>query len=148
MTDSAAANHVEAVLRSYVAAGDSGNYSEMSRWLDEGVVAHSPGGVTIEGIEAHVASWAAAHAGLAGLRHEVQEVVAREQVAVARVVVTGTHRGTFLGIPATGRTVRVDQALFVHVDDDRIVELWEVVDTGTGLQQLGALSGQVLSPGG
>lgn len=137
----------EAVLRRYLAAGDEGDYSEMARWLDDRVVAHSPGGATIQGIAAHISSWAAAHAGLADLRHEVQEMVAGHTVVVARIVVTGTHHGTFLGLPATGRGVRVDQALFAHLEHDRIVELWEIVDTGTGLQQLGALTGQPLAPG-
>lgn len=137
----------ESILRAYLEAGDNGDYSEMSRWLDERVVTHSPGGATMEGITTQTAAWASAHAGLGTLRHDVQEVVVVERVVAARVQVTGIHHGDFLGIPATGRSICVEQALFAHVHTDRIVEVWEIVDTGRGLQQLGVIAGQTLAPG-
>lgn len=70
-----------------------------------------------------------------------------ESVA-ARIVVTGTHVGPFLGVPPTGAMLRVDQALFVRFQQRRIAEMWEVVDTGSGLQQLGVLGDVPLSPRG
>ena len=47
------------------------------------------------------------------------------------------HNGPFLGVEATGARVDVDQALFVRVEAGRIAEMWEVVDTGSGLRQIG-----------
>ena len=44
-----------------------------------------------------------------------------------------------MGIPATGREVEVDQALFARLKEGRISEMWEIVDTGTFLRQLGVL---------
>lgn len=41
----------------------------------------------------------------------------------------------------------VDQAIFVKVETSQIVEMWEIVDTGSGLRQLGILDDQALSPG-
>lgn len=137
----------ESVLGSYLAAGDGGDYSAMARWLDERVVTHSPGGVTTQGIAAQTAAWASAHAGLRDLRHDVQDLVVGEGTVAARTLVTGVHRGDFLGIPATGRAVCVDQALFARVANGRILELWEVVDTARGLQQIGAIAEQPLAPG-
>jgi predicted ester cyclase len=60
------------------------------------------------------------------------------------VLVTGVHTGTFLGIPPTGRRIEVDQALFARVERGRIGELWEIVDTGSGLRQLGVLGNQAI----
>lgn len=134
-------------MRGYLRDGDRNDGEALRRWLHEDVTVHSPGGVTTSGIPDNVATWAAAHAGLASLRHEIQDLVVDGGLVAVRVVVTGRHHGHFLGIAPTGRQVRVDQALFARVDDGRIVEMWEVVDTGTGLQQLGVLSGQMLSPG-
>jgi predicted ester cyclase len=54
------------------------------------------------------------------------------------------HTGTFLGVPPTGATVEVDQALFARIENGRIDELWEIVDTGSGLRQLGVLGDQAL----
>ena len=135
------------LLRTYVAAGDSADLGRMEICLAERIVTHSPGGTEIVGIEAQRDAWAAAHEGLGDLKHEIQTLLVDGEHAVARIVVTGIHMGVFLGIPATGVTIRVDQALFVRAESGRITEMWEVVDTGTGLRQLGVLGDQPLSPG-
>ncbi len=57
----------------------------------------------------------------------------------ARVVVTGTHMGEFVGLAATGRKFAIDQATFAHVRDGKAAEIWEVADTASLLRQLGAL---------
>ena len=138
----------ESVLRSYLMAGDRADYAEMTRWLDPHLVVHSPGGAISQGVDAHVSSWVLAHQGLVDLRHEIQEVVAQPPWVVARIVVSGTHTGPFLGIAATENAICVDHALFARVRDEKLVELWEIIDTGRALQQLGVLTGQSLAPGG
>lgn len=68
-------------------------------------------------------------------------------LTAARVRVIAIHHGPFLGVAATGNRLEVDQALFARVDGGRIVEMWEVVDTGSGLRQLGLLPAtQLLGP--
>lgn len=135
------------LLARYVAAGDRKDFAGMRELLDERVLTHSPGGTTSTGVEALQRSWVAAHEGLRELRHDVQELLDAGQSAAARLVVTGVHSGPFLGLAATGAAVRVDQALFIRVGSGRITQMWEVVDTGEGLRQLGALGDQPLSPG-
>ena len=97
--------------------------------------------------DATIATWRAARAGLSDLRHEALDAVVTGDAAAVRVEVSGRHTGDFLGVAPTGAPIRVDQALFVRVEDGRIVEMWEVVDTGSGMQQLGVLGEQQLSPG-
>jgi predicted ester cyclase len=109
--------------------------------LDDRIVTRSRGGTERVGFEALRRSWAAAHKGLGDLRHDVQDVLVTGASAVARTVVTGVHSGPFLGVAGTGAVLRVEQALFVRVTSGRIAEIWEVVDTGAGLRQLGVLSG-------
>jgi steroid delta-isomerase-like uncharacterized protein len=53
----------------------------------------------------------------------------------------GTHRGEFMGIPATGRPVSIRVIDIVRFDDGRIAEHWNVVDVAGLLHQLGALPG-------
>jgi steroid delta-isomerase-like uncharacterized protein len=50
----------------------------------------------------------------------------------------GTHRGEFLGIAPTGRTVRFDTVDAMRVRDGRIVEHWGIADLYGVLGQLGA----------
>lgn len=139
--------NAEALLRQYLRAGDTLDESVLRRVLHPDVVAHSPGDLTISGIGHQLATWRAAHEGLQGLTHAIEAVVATDVTAAARVQVGGVHVGTFLGIEPTGTQIRVGQALFVRIEDAEIVEIWEVVDTGSGLRQLGVLGDQPLSPG-
>ena len=50
---------------------------------------------------------------------------------------TGTHRGAFLGVPATGRLVTVQEFAVYRVESDKIVEVWVIGDNLDLLTQLG-----------
>ncbi|OAI40688.1 hypothetical protein AYO38_05385 [bacterium SCGC AG-212-C10] len=50
---------------------------------------------------------------------------------------SGTHKGTFLGIPATGNSVNFDVIDIVRVTDGKMREHWNGVDSATLMQQLG-----------
>jgi predicted ester cyclase len=55
----------------------------------------------------------------------------------ARIRTTGTHRGPFMGIPPTGRTIDVQVMDLVRVRNGRIVEHWGIPDHLALLDQLG-----------
>ena len=135
------------ILQSYLRAGDAQDYPTVARALHKDLVTHSPGGMTMRGLEANLDAWKAAHDGLDLLEHRVVAVVAEDNSVAARVAVTGRHTGSFLGVAPTGAHLAVDQALFARLHGHQIVELWEIVDTGSGLQQLGVLGPQALGPG-
>ena len=71
----------------------------------------------------------------------VTEVAEGDRVAqVARI--SGTHKGDFMGLPATGRQVSVLAADIGVVRDGQFVEHWGFIDQAGLMQQLG------LGPGG
>ncbi|OLF12608.1 ester cyclase [Actinophytocola xanthii] len=49
---------------------------------------------------------------------------------------TGTHRGTFLGVPATGRAVRTQEFALYRMHEGAIVEVWVTADDLRLLDQL------------
>jgi len=55
---------------------------------------------------------------------------------------TGRHTGEVMGIPATGKPVRVDAISVFRIASDKIAEAWEVWDTLGFLQQLGVAPGR------
>ena len=74
------------------------------------------------------------------IRLDVQDVIASGDKAVARVRVTGTHRGAFMGIPATGKSAAVDLIDITRFGDDGLArEHWGVVDQLAMMQQLGVI---------
>lgn len=126
------------LLERWFAAGDAGNLDAFDDFLHPDVVVHSPMGLSTEGSEAEKAVWRDALRAMPDIIHDIQEVISVGSTIAARAVVTGTLQGDFAGISATGKRFQVDQGLFAHVRDDKIVEAWEIVDTASLLRQLGA----------
>jgi hypothetical protein len=50
----------------------------------------------------------------------------------------GTHRGTFLGVAATGRKIHFETVDAMRVHDGKITEHWGVANLFSLMQQLGA----------
>jgi steroid delta-isomerase-like uncharacterized protein len=74
------------------------------------------------------------------LRMNVEDVIASGDKAVARVRVYGTHKGEFMGMPATGKSASVNLIDITRFGDDGLArEHWGVVDQLALMQQLGAI---------
>jgi steroid delta-isomerase-like uncharacterized protein len=127
------------LLERWFAAGDAGDLDAFDDFLHPDVVVHAPMGLSTEGPEAEKAVWRDALRAMPEIGHDIQEVISVGSTIAARAVVTGTLQGDFASISATGKRFRVDQGLFAHVRDEKIVEAWEIVDTANLLRQLGAL---------
>lgn len=114
-----------------LAAGDSGDVVAFDELLHHDVVVHAPRGLSTEDRESEKQVWRDALAAMPDLRHEVQEVLVDGDVEMARVVVTGTLRHDFAGVPGGGRPFRMDQAVICHLADGKIAEAWEIADVGS-----------------
>jgi predicted ester cyclase len=74
------------------------------------------------------------------LRMVPEDVLTSGDKAVARVRVTGTHQGEFMGMSATGKAVDVQLIDIIRFGEDGLArEHWGVFDTMTMMQQLGAV---------
>jgi steroid delta-isomerase-like uncharacterized protein len=74
------------------------------------------------------------------LRMDVEDVIASGEKAVARVRVTGTHQGEFMGIPATGKSANVDLIDITRFGNDGLArEHWGVMDQLALMQQIGVI---------
>ena len=119
------------VVARWLAAGDSGDLEAFDDLLHRDVVVHAPRGLSTEDLESEKQVWRDAVTAMPDLRHEVQEVLAQGNVEMARVIVTGTLRHDFAGVPGSGRSFRMDQAVICHLDDGKITEAWEIADAGS-----------------
>jgi hypothetical protein len=74
------------------------------------------------------------------LRMVPEDVIASGDRVVARVRATGTHKGPFMGIAATGKRVEMNLIDIIRFDDDgRACEHWGIADQLAMMQQLGAI---------
>jgi predicted ester cyclase len=72
-----------------------------------------------------------------GLTYTVEEVIAEGDRVVQRSNASGTMKGDFLGMPATGKKANWSETHIVRVKDGKIIEHWASVDQLSMLQQLG-----------
>jgi predicted ester cyclase len=68
--------------------------------------------------------------------NEVDTVLSDGAAVLTRGVFTGTHRGDFMGMPATGKRVRMTWMVYDRMSGGRIAERWVEQDAVGLLQQL------------
>ena len=67
-------------------------------------------------------------------------VVAQHDRVATRIKTSGTHKGSYMGIPASGNKVSFTGIVIYRFDDDgTIVERWQDFDTIGMMQQLGVI---------
>jgi steroid delta-isomerase-like uncharacterized protein len=120
-----------------LSAGDVDGFGE---YLADDFVEHevTPGlEPTKDGVKAFFRTYIAA---FPDLRMQAQDVLTSGDKVVARTRGTGTHRGDFMGMPATGRSIDVELIDIMRFDrDGRVSEHWGVFDALGMMQQLGAI---------
>ncbi len=70
---------------------------------------------------------------------EVADSAAERDKVWTRVIVTGTQRGTYFGIPPTGRAIRIEVFDICRIARNQIVEHWGLSDQMGVMRQLGVL---------
>lgn len=113
--------------------GNLGVLDEISAsdYVDHSGLAPSPG---LEGTrQFFTALWAA----LPDLTATIHDQVAEGDKVVTRKTLTGTHKGVFMGAPATGRRISIGVIDIFRLADEKIVEHWAAIDRLELMQQLG-----------
>jgi steroid delta-isomerase-like uncharacterized protein len=81
----------------------------------------------------------ALRAGFPDLRFTIEDQVAEGDQVVTRWSARGTHKGTFQGIPATGRQVRLVGADIDRTVGGKVIECWAHMDELGLMRQLGVV---------
>jgi steroid delta-isomerase-like uncharacterized protein len=80
-------------------------------------------------------------AALPDLHMSIEDLLEQGDKVMVRIVLTGHHDGGGLGVPATGRAVRIEGMVLLRFDKGTIVEGWNSWDQLGLLRQIGALPG-------
>ena len=134
------AQAIEDVMRRFVAeVMNQGNFDVVDEIFDPNYVYRSPDEER-QGTEALKAFLAGYHAAFPDLRMAIDELVVADDRAVIFFTLAGTHEGPLMGIPPTGKEMRVHGVVLSRFEDGRIVEEWELLDQLGMLTQLGVVS--------
>lgn len=81
------------------------------------------------------------------LAMSVHEIIASADRTVARLTATGSQTGEWMGVPASGKPVKVQLIDIMGFDDAGLIhEHWGVMDMLSMLQQLGAIPESATTP--
>ena len=116
-----------------------GDIDSASKFVCEDVVEQVPFPGQGPGIEGLKDVLRAMRAGFPDLVFSVQEQVSEGDKVASRFEWTGTHQGAFLGVPATGRPVRVWGIVIDRLENGRIKDTRILMDTLGLMIQLGVI---------
>jgi steroid delta-isomerase-like uncharacterized protein len=68
--------------------------------------------------------------------NHIEEIIATDERAVARLTYSGTHQGELLGRPATGRRIEYAGVAMFTMEGERISKVWVLGDLRGLMQQL------------
>ena len=69
----------------------------------------------------------------------VEQIVTEGDTVATRGYWTGTNKGSFMGLPATGKKVRVEYADFWKIKNEKCIENWVQMDFAGLMQQLSGI---------
>jgi steroid delta-isomerase-like uncharacterized protein len=112
---------------------------QLDALLDANLVVHGP--IPLEqGAEGFKRSLASTREAFPDMRITIEDGAAHESLVFRRWSMSGTHRGVFLGVPATGRTITLSGVDVERLESGRIVEHWSYWDRMSLAEQLGVPS--------
>lgn len=131
------------VVRRYIDEVFNQGKVEVARELvTEGYVHHDPAtaelGSGAEGLEKLVRFYRDA---FPDFEIRVDDQIATDERVVERWTGRGTHRGTVMGIPGSGKTVSASGITIHRLEGGRIAETWTVFDSAGMLRQIGGIPG-------
>ena len=135
-------DHKATMQRLYNEVFNTGNLEMLREFATPDFVDHNPDpgqGGTVEGV---IEGFRTFRVAFPDLRMDVRDLISEGDRVVARVTMSGTHRGDLMGIPASGKKVAVELIDIVRFQGDKAAERWGQYDTMSFMQQIGAVPPQ------
>ena len=123
---------VDAWYREYLALCNAHRFGELGAFVADDVVVNG----RPDGLAGYVAGLEAVVRAFPDYRWELEHLLIDGPLVAAHFRDTGTHRGSFLGVAATGRRVTTDEFAVYRVEAGRIAQVWVTADNLGLLDQL------------
>lgn len=69
-------------------------------------------------------------------KHDIHHIVAEGDNVAVGITLRAKHTGTYEGIPATGKTIAIEELSVIQFRGDKVASEWTVVDLAAVEQQL------------
>jgi steroid delta-isomerase-like uncharacterized protein len=126
-------------MRRFVDFINSGDETLAKELISPGAIFHVPGQPQpMQGPQGYLAIIGMMRSGFPDIQWTLEEAVAEGDRLAARYTMRGTHRGVFLGVPATGKPIHVQSMAFYRVSGGQFIEEHGLPDMMGLMQQIGA----------
>jgi predicted ester cyclase len=125
------------LLRHQLEELDKENFAVMDETCAPDYKAYCPGNPKGISLEEHKTWYKSYPVAFPGYHHMIKDVFAEGNKAVLLGSLIGTHKGDFMGIPATGKPIDVSFIEIARFSEGKIAEVWIEADFLGLYQQLG-----------
>ena len=73
------------------------------------------------------------------LELEIPKAIVNGNEVAYLYIVSGTHTGDFMGVPASGKEINIKGMTMLNMEDGKCAEAWGVLDMMSLMQQIGAV---------
>jgi predicted ester cyclase len=77
--------------------------------------------------------------GFPDIKQKIEDVLVEGDKVVYRTTIQGTNTGKFLGAPATGKAIKMNDFTLLRIANGQIVEMWYETNLLEVMQQLGVI---------
>jgi steroid delta-isomerase-like uncharacterized protein len=125
----------DTILKAWNGAWGNGDLASFERILAPGYIRRSKSGT--EDFESLRHTIEAMHTAFPDSTIEILQIIEDEDRVAIHWQTRGTHQGTYMDVPATGRSVTVSGASFLRFEGEKLAEEWVIWDPRELLSALG-----------
>jgi predicted ester cyclase len=132
--------HARHLLETFCKATSEGPLELLDQIVVEDYVQHQPG--VPQGLSGLKSFFSANMGGITESKGWFEHLTFGGDRIAAVMCLEGTHSGLFMGMPGTGKRIRIGSADFFRVRDGKLGEHWAVVDGLEMMRQFGMDEGE------
>jgi steroid delta-isomerase-like uncharacterized protein len=130
----------KAIARRGYEAINQNNLDALDEVVASDITDHDPAPGQAPGLEGVKQWFSSMHTAFPDFQMNVEDMIAEGDKVVARVSLSGTHHGEFMGIDPTGNRVTITGIDILRINaEGKIVEHWGNFDDLSMMQQLGVM---------
>jgi len=129
----------KAVVQRFWDEWNKGNIRGMADLLDDNAVDHSPPPGFASTKEGTINSIGMYFEAFPGVQGKTEAVIAEGDKVASHMTFSGTNKGSFMGMPATGKSASINAIHIFRVANGKLVEHWSNQDDLGLLQQIGVI---------
>jgi steroid delta-isomerase-like uncharacterized protein len=128
-----------AALGKFAEAAGTGKYELFNEVVSTENIDHDPAHGQVAGPEGYRMFFSGMRTAFPDMSVALETMVADEESIAIAYTLTGTHNGPLMGIPPTGKKIKIRGMQIAKFKDGKMVERWGSSDELGMLQQLGIL---------